>query len=77
MNNTNIIDLISLLFQVIGSGILFFNSPINEPKGMIVNIENPDYNKLEKRNKKSKLGFSLITIGLLIHFFHLLVKSIQ
>lgn len=77
MDFITIIDLSSLMFQIIGSWILFYNSPINEPNGTLIYNSDPDYNKLNKKNKRTKLGFMLLTIGLLIQFVNTLYKGLK
>jgi len=76
MDTLTIIDLGSLIFQIIGSGILYYNSPINEPKGTFIYNGDPDYEKIKKKNLRNKLGFKLLTLGLLIQFVNTLYKGL-
>jgi hypothetical protein len=62
----NLLDLLAVLIQIIGTYILVKGSPENTFKGAVIYSNNEDFKKIEKQNKKMKNGFKILLFGLAI-----------
>jgi len=74
---TNLLDFAALVIQVIGTVIMFLNSPKNEPKGTFIGTSNPDYETPKKREHRTKRGFFLLAVGFSIQLLSLVIKMLQ
>jgi hypothetical protein len=70
-----LLDILALFVQIFGTLMMYFNSPINEPVGMVVTANGPDFKKLNKRNKSLKRGFAVLLTGFIIELINLLIKD--
>ncbi|HEY4063879.1 MAG TPA: hypothetical protein VGM30_18355 [Puia sp.] len=74
---TNLLEFAALVIQVIGTVIMFFNAPKNEPKGAFIGTLNPDYETPRKREHHTKWGFFLLAMGFGIQLLSLVIKMLQ
>jgi hypothetical protein len=74
---TIIIDFTSLSIQLIGTWIMFKNSPDNKPEGVVFlkGWGDIDYDEPKRKNKKFKNGFLILGIGFILAFISLLLKT--
>lgn len=73
MDCIKLMEISSILFQLVGSIILFLNSPINEPTGSFIYSENPNYDKPKKKNISLKWGFGVMLVGFCIQLLTLVI----
>ena len=71
-----ILDLAALIVQLVGSWIMFKNSPENKPNGVFVGSENPDYKQSIKKNLKLKRGFLILGVEFFLALISLLLKTL-
>jgi hypothetical protein len=61
---TTILDLLALVVQFVGSLVMYLNSPLNRPEGVIFGAGDTIIPK--QRNRRLKTGFSILALGLFI-----------
>jgi len=71
---TKIIDIIALVIQFIGALLMYLNSPINRITGTQFG-GNYDNTKPNLKNKILKIGFLVLSIGILFSIISLLLKD--
>lgn len=71
----NILDVLALLVQLIGSGFIYYNSPENIPVGSPIGFGETDFKTPKKRNKALKTGFLILSIGFVIAIVSLVLKD--
>ncbi len=69
---TNLLDVIALAVLLVSSWIMYKNSHINKPGGLM--LESGDSKIYNKKNLWFKRGLLILFIGLLIAFFSLLLR---
>ena len=70
-----ILDFTALIVQLIGSGIMYKNSPENKSDGFFIYSSGPDYKTPKKKNEKFKWGFFVLGLGFFLALISLLLKT--
>jgi hypothetical protein len=73
----NLLDLAALVIQVIGTVIMFFNAPKNEPKGSFIGSSDPDCETPRKRERRIKWGLFLLAVGFGIQLLSLIIRMLH
>ena len=71
---TTLLDFISLAIQIVGSWIMYKNSPDNIPSGLI--FAKVDTLQPQFKNMMVKRGFFLLGVGFVLTFLSMMLKSI-
>ena len=70
----NILDLVAVVIQIIGSFFLFFSSPENKTDAALIFAANSDFNSIKQRNFRMRIGFLILCIGLMVQGFSVGLK---
>lgn len=69
---TIVLDFVSVFIQLIGTGIMFFNSPINELGKTSYGGKDKE---VSRKNKFLKMGFLILAIGFIIQIIDMILKT--
>jgi hypothetical protein len=73
---TNILDFIALIIQLLGTYIMFKNSPDNKPEGVVYlrQFGEVDFKKPKKKNLWLNNGFFILGLGFAVALISLILK---
>jgi hypothetical protein len=71
-----LLDIVALLIQFAGALLMYLNSPVNRITGN-THGGNFDHTIPNRKNKKLKFGFLLLSLGIILSLLSLLIKDFE